>query len=426
MENPQISHLLSNTQRSMRALVLDGIGFTRSKVIDIPIPLPGPNELLARVDAAGICASLIKIIEQGSNHPTIYGWDLSQFPLILGDEGSITLMEIGENLIDSYQSGERYTIQPAVYHAPIRHRERYRNHARGVDKMGVGYTLPGFLAEYIIVGEEVLAANCLLPLPDDSLPYAHVAMAEPFSCVVASHEHHLHLVQAKATHPRKVTKGIKKNGVTLIIGAGAMGRMHIDQALSAHPKAIIVSDLIQNRLDRAQLLFQLRAEQLGIELHLINPKKSNLKDLVNQVSDVQGADDVIVAVGAPEAVESAQHLVGRDGVLNIFGGLKSGNETVQLDANIVHYKETSVTGSSGGNIWDIVRSLELIACKDIDPSAHITRIGDLYHAPTLIQQIKACELDGKAVIYPHRRSKKILSVDRWSADDETAYLSDSE
>ena len=191
-------------------------------------------------------------------------------------------------------------------------------------------------------------------------------------------------------------------------------------------KAIIVSDLIQNRLDRAQLLFQLRAEKLGIELHLINPKKSNLKDLVNQVSDVQGADDVIVAVGAPEAVESAQHLVGRDGVLNIFGGLKSGNETIQLDANIVHYKETSVTGSSGGNIWDIVRSLELIACKDIDPSAHITRIGDLYHAPTLIQQIKACELDGKAVIYPHRRSKEILSVDRWSADDEPAYLSDSE
>lgn len=410
----------------MRALVLDGIGFDHCTVVDIPIPRPGPNELLARVDAAGICASLIKIIEQGPNHPTIYGWDVGQFPLILGDEGSITLVEIGDNLSDSYQSGERYTIQPAVYHAPIRHRERYHNQARDIDKLGVGYTLPGFLAEYIIVGEEILAANCLIPLPNDSLPYAHVAMAEPFSCVVASHEHHLRLVQEKSTHPRKVTKGIKKNGVTLIIGAGAMGRMHIDQALSADPRAIIVSELIQNRLDRVQLLFQLRANQLGIGLHLIDPKKSNLKNLVNFVSNGQGADDVIVAVGVPEAVENAQLLVGRDGVLNIFGGLQRGNEIVQLDGNIVHYRETSVTGSSGGNIWDIVHSLQLIASKDVDPSAHITRIGDLDHALTLIQQIKACELDGKAVIYPHRHSKNILSVDHWSSADETAYLSDSE
>ncbi len=406
----------------MRALVLDGVGFEHVAVREIPTPRPGPNELLARVDAAGICTSLIKIIEQGPDHPTIYGWDLSKYPLVLGDEGSVTLVEIGEALRKRYRPRERFIVQPSVYHAPIQHRERYRNHGRGIDKIGVGYTLPGFLAEYIIVGEEIIAADCLVPLPHNSLPHAHVAMAEPFSCVVASHEHHLHLVQESPSEPRQVTKGIKENGVTVIIGAGAMGRMHIDLILSARPRAIIVCDLLKERLDRSRSLFESRAKHLETAFHLLDAAGSNFEKSIHEITDNRGANDVIVAVGAPDAVEQAQQFVGRDGVLSIFGGLKKGNETIRLDGNIVHYRETSVTGSSGANTWDLVRALELIASGEIDPGAHITRIGDLDHTVTLIDQVKARQLDGKAVVYPHRRSKEILTVDDWGPKDETAYL----
>ena len=110
--------------------------------------------MLARVDAAGICTSLIKLIEQGPNHPLLYGWDITRFPLILGDEGSVTLVEVGAGLRSRYRSGQRYVIQPSVDSAPINHCERYRDQARGINKVAVGYTLGGHLAEYVLIGEE--------------------------------------------------------------------------------------------------------------------------------------------------------------------------------------------------------------------------------------------------------------------------------
>jgi D-arabinose 1-dehydrogenase-like Zn-dependent alcohol dehydrogenase len=76
----------------MRALVLDGVGFGHLQVQRVPTPRPGPRQMLARVDAAGICTSLIKLVEQGPDHKQLYGWDLERFPLILGDEGSVTLV----------------------------------------------------------------------------------------------------------------------------------------------------------------------------------------------------------------------------------------------------------------------------------------------------------------------------------------------
>src|SRR5512141_914178 len=119
----------------MRALVLDGTGFDHLSVRQVPVPRPGPRQLLARVEAAGICTSLIKLVEQGPDHKQIYGWDLSRWPLIRGDEGCVTLGEVGEELGGRYRSGERYVVQPAVDHAPINHVERYRAGGRGIKKV---------------------------------------------------------------------------------------------------------------------------------------------------------------------------------------------------------------------------------------------------------------------------------------------------
>ena len=82
----------------MRALVLDGTGFAHLQVRRVPVPRPGPGQMLARVDAAGICTSLIKLVEQGPAHAQVYGWDHERFPLILGDEGCVTLVEVGPEL----------------------------------------------------------------------------------------------------------------------------------------------------------------------------------------------------------------------------------------------------------------------------------------------------------------------------------------
>ncbi len=106
----------------MRALVLDGAGFEHLQIRRLPTPEPGARQILAHVDAAGICTSLIKLVQQGANHKQLYDWDIARFPLILGDEGSVTLVRVGTELRDRFRPGDRYVIQPAVDHAPVNHR----------------------------------------------------------------------------------------------------------------------------------------------------------------------------------------------------------------------------------------------------------------------------------------------------------------
>ena len=406
----------------MRALVLDGVGFGHLAVRRVATPRPGPGQMLARVDAAGICTSLIKLVEQGPNHKQLYGWDLERFPLILGDEGSVTLVEVGAELKDRYRAGERYVVQPAVDHPPINYPERYRDGGRGIAKVAVGYTLPGHLAEYLLITEETIAAGCLLPIRVASFPFAHAAMSEPISCCVSAQDHHLHLAQRTPLGPRQAARGLKPGGVTVVIGAGAMGRMHVDLALSYRPRAIVVADLVEARLELVKSLLGARAGKAGVALETVNPGQDDLSRRVSELTNYAGADDVIVAVGSKQAIESAQNLVGRGAVLDLFGGLKKGEDVVGLDTGIVHYKEINVTGSSGGSPWDMARTLELMLDGEIDAGCHITRIGDLEHAAEFLRLIMAQEIDGKAVVYPHRRAAEILTVHSWSAGDERQYL----
>ena len=407
----------------MRALVLDGTGFEHLQVLKVPTPRPGPGQMLARVDAAGICTSLIKLVEQGPNHQLVYGWDLERWPLILGDEGAVTLVEVGADLQKDYHPGERYVIQPAVDHGPINHPERYRDGGRGIHKVAVSYTLGGHLAEYILIPEEVLAASCLLPLPNTQLPYAHAAMSEPISCAISAQDHHMHLEQNNGLAERTLIKGLKPGGVTIIVGAGAMGRFHVELALSYHPRLVIVADFIDERLELVQRLFGTRAGQQGVDLITFNPGKADLKAFISEKSDYHGADDVVIAVGARAAIEGAMSYIGQGAVLDLFGGLKKGDEIVGFDTLAIHYKSINVTGSSGGSPWDIARTLELMAAGEIDPAIHITRIGDLDHAVELIKMVKAQQIDGKAIVYPHRRTGEIMTTRSWTAADENNYLS---
>ena len=82
---------------------------------------------------------------------------------------------------------------------------------------------------------------------------------------------------------------------------------------------------------------------------------------------------------------------------------------------MIHYKEVNVTGSSGGSPWDVARTLELMAAREIDAGDHIARIGDLAHTADFLEMIKAQVIDGKAVVYPapaDQRNPERTIVDR--------------
>jgi threonine dehydrogenase-like Zn-dependent dehydrogenase len=404
----------------MLALTATGTGFENLKLGKVPIPQIGENQLLARVDAAGVCSSNLKLIAQGSEHPFINGWDLEQWPAILGDEGAVTLVKVGDGLTDRFQLGKRYAVQPAVDVAPILNRERYRNNAEGITKCAVGYTLGGMLAQYIRIQEEVLAAGCLVPLPDPGMPAFAVTMAEPISCVISAQDRHYHLLKEGPHAPREARLGIKPGGVTVVRGAGAMGRMHAELALRFRPGVLVVADYEENRLRKLEKVLRGRAEAIGCQLCFVSP--DDLEATVMDVSRGRGADDYILALGIRKEHQKALALLAEDGVVNLFGGLPLGDHILELNSRDVHYREVHVVGSSGGDAGDVAKTVEAIAAGEIDPGNYVAAVGSLHNAIDVLGMIRDRQLDGRAILYPHIRETPLRMVQGWNKVKEEEFL----
>lgn len=412
-----------NLPATMQAVIAKGSGFENLAVEEVPMPEIGPDQLLARVDAAGVCTSIIKLIAQGPEHTFINGWDMKKFPVILGDEGAVTLVKIGENLRDKYRPGQRFAIQPAVAVPPILHRERYKNNAEGMTKCAVGYTLGGHLAQYICIQQEVLKAYCLLPLPDDNLAYFETSMAEPISCIYSAQQRNYHIMKDGPNAERQPRLGLLSGGVTVVIGAGAMGRMHAELALRFAPRVLIASDLEQDRLNTLQKNIGQKAKDKNCKLICVTPDK--LAQTVKQTSDNAGADDIILAVGIQAVQQSALELLAPGGVANLFGGLPKGKHILQVDGLAVHYKEIKLVGSSGGDPSDMAATLKAIAERDIDAGNYVAAVGSLDNAIDVLKMIKETKIDGKAILYPHIKQTPLQRVVHWDKQKEIQFLNEN-
>ena len=405
---------------TMQAVVLSGVGLENISCRAFPVPQVGPNQLLCRVDAAGVCTSILKLIAQGGKHTFLNGWDPNRHPVVVGDEGALTVAKVGQGLVGQYRPGQRFAIQPAVDVAPINHRERYANNAEGMKKCAVGYTLGGNLAQYILIQEEVMQGRCLLPLPDEGMPYFSVSMAEPISCICSAQERHIH-IQKDSPNSRRVPKlGILPGGTAVVIGAGPMGLMHVEMAMRFGPRNLIVCDVIRERLDRAMKMLGEKADRLGVRL--IAAHGDQLDETLHRVSCGAGADDIILAVGVRPVQQRALGLLGRGGVANLFGGLPRGQHVLELDAIAVHYDEIKVVGSSGGEPSDLMAALEAIANHDIDPGNYVCGIGSLKHVPRVLRMIEEKKVDGKVIIYPHAEIDELQVVSYWDRQNEIDFL----
>jgi L-sorbose 1-phosphate reductase len=141
----------------------------------VPVSDPGPDQLLVRVDAVGLCFSDVKLIRLGGDHPKLYGRNLEEEPTRLGHETSVTVMAVGDDLGGRFRAGQRLAIQPDIY---VNGRST-----------AYGYTIPGGLIEYHLIGPEVLAADdgAYVVEVDDRLGYAETALTEPWACVEAAY-----------------------------------------------------------------------------------------------------------------------------------------------------------------------------------------------------------------------------------------------
>lgn len=343
------------------AVRLYGVKDLRLETFDLP--KIKPTEILAKVISDSICMSTYKAVNQGEAHKRVPA-NISEKPVIVGHEFVLELLEIGDEWKDKYHIGTKYSIQPAL------------NYKGSLDAPGYSYEFIGGNATYVIIPEEVMIQNCLLPFEGEG--YFAGSLAEPFSCVAGAF--HESFRSDFDTHIHEMD--IKKDGATILLAAaGPMGLAAIEYAVNREiaPKLLVVTDIDQARLESAErLVSPAYAAEKGIELIYVNTREYT--DPVNQLkafNQGQGYDDVFVFAPVKALAEQADQLLGFNGCLNFFAGPTDPNFSASLNYYTLHYEGHRVTGTSGGNTNDMREVLEMFSNHTLRPEVLISHVGGL-------------------------------------------------
>ena len=284
----------------------------------LPVPKPGPDQLLVRVDSVGLCFSDVKLIRMGSKHPKLYNRDLRKEPTRLGHEAALTIIEVGEELQGKYTVGQRVAVQPDIY--------------QNGKSTAYGYTIPGGLIQYHLIGPEMLETDegaCLLPVTGD-MGYAEASLLEPWGCVLASY------TQRRRLHP-------KDGGVMWIIGRAKDEREYQFSTGLAAPATIILSDVPESV---AKLAEQTPASV--VVRNGIGPDQYSA--LANEFTAGAGFDDIVMLDprSAAQVSEVARYII-RRGTLNLVGQNPL-DGLVNADVGRLHYDYIAFIGGQGPDI----------------------------------------------------------------------------
>jgi L-iditol 2-dehydrogenase len=293
--------------RVMRAAVLHGAEDVRME--DVPIPIPGPGEILARVAVASIDFTDRKVYLRGQ-HPMI------KIPGLFGHEWAGTIIEIGPGTESRWRVGQPVV---AANSAPCLPDEApvCRQCRRGRPSMceNIQYN-NGAFAPYILLPSRLARAN--LHAVSDGVPSEQVVFTEPYACVV-------HAVRRIPMQP---------GDVVVVFGAGPMGLLMVNALRHRHGPGLAI--VVLDRLD-----YRLRvAEAMGATVALNTAERSS-QEMLRTAIGRPDADVVIEAIGTVETHREALDLVGRGGILVSFGGVGPG-QMLPVDIGRMHYGEISI------------------------------------------------------------------------------------
>jgi threonine dehydrogenase-like Zn-dependent dehydrogenase len=297
---------------------LYGAGFDNlgldAHTIEVPLPDIGPNQLLVRHDACGICFSDVKILKLGPEHPRIYR-NMQESPVVMGHEVAMTVVKVGDNLRNKYKIGDRFTIQADIY-----------INGKG---FAYGYEIEGGFSKYGVIDERVLhgdEGNYLLPVQTKT-GVVESALVEPWACVVAAYR-------------LEYRTKIKRSGTTWIIGTGEQNT-HTYSISEGFNEASHPEHLLLSRVPPAfGAWLRQQASALGIEV-------SEVTDLTNP--PVDKVDDIILLGNDPEAVEVASSRLADGGVFAIIADQPMPRRA-QIDIGRVHYNRWVYVGGRDADI----------------------------------------------------------------------------
>ena len=315
------------------------------------VPTPGPYQVLARVEAVGLCFSDLKLLKQFSQHAR-KGEILEGLPREVLDE------------IPSYVPGNRPTVPghevvcrivavgDGVRHHTLNERclvqTDYRTLRTANSNAAFGYNFEGGLQEYVLMDERVIidpisGERFLIPVSED-LSASAVALVEPWACVEDSY-----------ANPER--QRIKLGG-RLLVAVDEGSRVEgLTEALEAAKPGLAVVVRMHDADRSAMSALGIRVESAG-----------NLSPL-----PAESFDDIIYFGADSRIIETINDKLAPGGIANIVTGGRRIGELVSVGIGRVHYGMTRWTGTTGNRAVDSYRSIP--ACGEIRPGDRIAVVG---------------------------------------------------
>jgi L-iditol 2-dehydrogenase len=347
----------------MKALLLSE--YKRLAVADLPMPVPGPGEVLVRVAACGICGS------------DVHGYDGSSGrripPIVMGHEAAGAVAALGEG-VTGYRVGDRVTFDSTVYCGECefcRRGEVNLCDRRQVVGVSCGdYRRAGAFAEYVIVPERILYR-----LPD-SLSFSAAAMLEAVSVAI---------------HAVRVAE-VKGGETALVIGAGMIGLLILQAAKASGCSRVFVTDIDATRLEMAH--------SLGADA-VIESSRESLATRVQQLTSTRGVDVALEAVGRPETVASAIDCTRKGGTVALVGNIAP-KVTIPLQKVVTRQIRLQGSCASAG---EYPQAMKWMAEGKIKVAPLITAVAPLEEGPAWFARLYAREPNlMKVVLDPRQES----------------------
>jgi L-iditol 2-dehydrogenase len=305
--------------------------------INKPVPEPGNDSLLIKVEACAICGSDVRIYRKGDAR--------AHYPIVIGHEIAGVVVKVGKD-VQGYQEGQRVCVAPGHGCGKCRYCLSGHSNVCIDPRPSIGYASDGGFAEYMVPPPNVVELGFVNPIPS-GLSFDHASMSELLACSLNAQEN-------TPVHP---------GDVVLIMGAGPAGCMQIELSRLKGASKVLITQHSRGRLGLAQRFNPDR---------IIASSEENLGKIIMDETGGLGADVIFVCAPSKDAQEQAFSLLAPRGRVNFFGGLPKDNSIITTNANTIHYKELFVGGASSSLARPNREALDLIAAGKIHASDYIT------------------------------------------------------
>ena len=320
----------------MEALLLKQ--YKQLAMVEMPAPTIGPDDVLVRVRACGICGS------------DVHGFDGSTGrripPLVMGHEAAGQVAAVGSNVHDLGE-GDRVTFDSTIYCGRCFYCARGEvNLCENREVLGVSpgpYRRHGAFAEFVAVPRRIVYR-----LPD-SLSYEQAALIEAASVAV----------HAVALSPKAET--------AVVVGAGMIGVLTLQALRAAGCSRVIAFDVDRARLESAA--------RLGATT--IHSKDADAVERVREMTDGRGVELAIECVGATEPIRTAIECTRKGGAVTLVGNV---TPSIDLPLQEVVTRQIRLQGSCASS-GEYPRCIELLASGAIRVDSLISAVAPLAEGP---------------------------------------------